>query len=481
VNLTRLRFRIVNLTTFNNAPGDAWLSARSSGDLVVGGVNDAATCGVSPTPCSVTVRGTTLEDTNPGSYPNGGGYNSTFSAGSVNGGTPLAPGASISVRFLFGVEANGTFRFQIVPEILPATPSGPPATWGLTGPTSGAGPTVTNGVVTGRITGDDALPVAGTVVRLSGTQNRKTITDAQGRYRFDSVETSGFYTVTPERPNFTFTPARRSFSQLGERTDAAFTGNTDGSVVNPLDTAEFFVRQQYVDLLDREPDEGGFNYWSDRILECGGDARCASSRRRDVAAAFFIEAEFQQTGSFVYGLYKGSLGRRPVYSEYSADRQQLGTGASLEFQKQALTQNFVSRAEFVAKYQSNTSAESFVDALLGSVQQSSGLDLSSRRGSLISRYNAGVNVTQSRGLVLRELIEEPAFKQAEYNSAFVVTEYFGYLRRDPELGGYNFWLEVLNNREAGNYRGMVCAFITSAEYQQRFSSIVTRNDQECAQ
>jgi hypothetical protein len=323
--------------------------------------------------------------------------------------------------------------------------------------------------------------VAGTVVRLSGTQNRKTITDAQGRYRFDSVETSGFYTVTPERPNFTFTPAHRSFSQLGERTEAAFTGNTDGPVVNPLDTAEFFVRQQYVDLLDREPDEGGFNYWSDRILECGGDARCASSRRRDVAAAFFIEAEFQQTGSFVYGLYKGSLGRRPVYSEYSADRQQLGTGASLEFQKQALTQNFVSRAEFVAKYQTNTSAESFVDALLGSVQQSSGLDMSSRRGSLISRYNAGVNVAQSRGLVLRDLIEEPAFKQAEYNSAFVVTEYFGYLRRDPEIGGYNFWLEVLNNREAGNYRGMVCAFITSAEYQQRFSSIVTRSDQECGQ
>jgi hypothetical protein len=61
----------------------------------------------------------------------------------------------------------------------------------------------------------------------------------------------------------------------------------------------------------------------------------------------------------------------------------------------------------------------------------------------------------------------------------VLTEYFGYLKRDPDEGGYQFWLDVLNNHVPGNYRAMVCAFITSAEYQQRFSSVVTHTNSEC--
>ncbi len=58
-------------------------------------------------------------------------------------------------------------------------------------------------------------------------------------------------------------------------------------------------------------------------------------------------------------------------------------------------------------------------------------------------------------------------------------EYFGYLRRDPDEAGFNFWLDVLNNRTPGNFRSMVCAFITSREYQLRFSPVATRTDREC--
>jgi hypothetical protein len=68
---------------------------------------------------------------------------------------------------------------------------------------------------------------------------------------------------------------------------------------------------------------------------------------------------------------------------------------------------------------------------------------------------------------------------AEYNPAFVLTEYLGYPRRDPESSGYDFWLDVLNNRDADNFRGMVCSFITSTEYQRRFSSVVTHSNAEC--
>ena len=88
-------------------------------------------------------------------------------------------------------------------------------------------------------------------------------------------------------------------------------------------------------------------------------------------------------------------------------------------------------------------------------------------------------MNEARALALREAIEDAGFRQAEYNRAFVLIEYFGYLRRDADTGGYQFWLDVLNNRVAGNYQSMVCAFLTSTEYQRRFSSVVTHSNGEC--
>jgi hypothetical protein len=342
-------------------------------------------------------------------------------------------------------------------------------------------PTAAEGNVTGRVTDENGNPIAGAVVNLSGTQNRKFITDANGDYRFENVETNGFYTVTPGRANFQFSPAQRSFSQLGNRTEAAFSGTFSGDQANPLDTTEYFVRQQYLDVLNREPDEGGFNYWSDQLNACGGDAECTRSRRTGVAAAFFIEQEAQRTGVFIYNLYEGALGRWPAYGEYATDRQQVVGGANLEAMKAAFAQSFVQRAEFAARYQGNASGESFVDALLANLRQSSGVDLSSERGSLISRYNAGANQTESRSFVLRDVTENEGVRDANYNESFVLTEYFSYLGRNPDAGGYDFWLNVLNDGDQGNYRGMVCSFITSTEYQRRFSAVVSHSNGECGQ
>ncbi|HEV7951375.1 MAG TPA: carboxypeptidase regulatory-like domain-containing protein, partial [Glaciihabitans sp.] len=126
-------------------------------------------------------------------------------------------------------------------------------------------PTATDGVVTGRIVDDQGNPVEGAVVKLDGTQNRKFITDANGAYHFDDVETNGFYTVTPSRVNYIFSPTSRSFSQIGQTTDAVFSASATGQTANPLDTPEYFVRQHYLDFLGREPDEAGFNFWSDQI------------------------------------------------------------------------------------------------------------------------------------------------------------------------------------------------------------------------
>jgi hypothetical protein len=340
-------------------------------------------------------------------------------------------------------------------------------------------PTAAEGIITGRVLTEEGRAVEGVVVRLNGAQSRKTITDADGKYTFEQVEPGGLYTVTPARANYNFNPFERSFNQLSNRTEASFTGLFTADTANPLDTTEYFIRQQYVDILGREPDEGGFNYWSNRILECLGDELCINSRRREVAAAFFIEQEFQRSGSFIHNLYKAVLSRQPLYNEYSADRQLVVGGATLEADKLAFVKTFVQRAEFLQRYQSNATAESFVDALLTNVLQTSGVDLSGQRDSLVSRYNTGANQIESRSLVVRDVGDNGVLRQAEYNPAFVLTEYFGYLRRDPDAGGYAFWLDVLNNRAPGNYHSMVCAFITSTEYQRRFSAIVSRSNSDC--
>ncbi|MDT5269850.1 MAG: trimeric autotransporter adhesin [Acidobacteriota bacterium] len=121
--VTRLRYRIVDMSTFPSPGGGvADLRAITSVDEPgVGPINDATTCANGGTPatppCTVTARGTTLEQ--PPNQPNGGGINSSLSSGTVTLATPLANNASINVRFVLGIQTTGTYRFYIIIEALP--------------------------------------------------------------------------------------------------------------------------------------------------------------------------------------------------------------------------------------------------------------------------------------------------------------------------------------------------------------------------
>lgn len=231
-----------------------------------------------------------------------------------------------------------------------------------------------------------------------------------------------------------------------------------------INDADFFVSQHYIDFLNRFGDEGGLAYWTSRITQCGADQSCIYQARISVSAAFFVELEFQSTGYYVYRFYKGALGRQPAYAEFMPDRRQVVGGANLEAGKTAFAEAFVGRAAFQQKYPNTMPNDAFVDALLATVKQTSGVDLSGQRGSLIADLNGG----KTRAQVVRTVIENPAFSQKEYNAAFVRMQYFGYLRRDPDAEGEAFWVNILNNKDANNYRGMVDAFITSPEYRERF-------------
>ena len=289
----------------------------------------------------------------------------------------------------------------------------------------------------------------------------------------DNVYVDGARTVKIELSNAEGSPIVAPSSATLTISD----NDSAAPTTNPIDSAQFFVRQHYYDFLNREPDQGGLDYWSSQITQCGSDINCINSQRIAVSAAYFIELEFQDTGSYVYRFYKASYGQRPTYAQFMPDRSRVVGGANLDEGKQAFADAWVNRPEFLAKYPASLSGPQFIDAIVQTVQQGSGVDLSGKKQALIDDYNAN----QSRSRIVRLIVDDAVFKAAEYNRAFVLMQYFGYLRRDPDEDGYLFWLDVLNNRVTNNYRGMVCAFLTSAEYQDRFSPVRTRNDSICSQ
>ena len=333
-------------------------------------------------------------------------------------------------------------------------------------------PTAADGTVAGTIADAGGSPIAGAVVNLTGTQNRKTITDANGNYRFDNIETSGFYTVTPSRVNYSFGPTSRSFSQLGNSTEAAFTGSPNSVISGTaIDTSEYFVRQHYLDFLSREPDESGFNFWSDQILECGADAGCIERRRINVSAAYFLSVEFQETGGLVDGLYRASFGRAPKYAEFMPDTAAIsqnivvGQGdwqQELAANKRAFIESFVGRAAFQAAW-GRISDTGYVDALVANTRVSFSAE---EREALVSGLGTGA---LTRADVLLRVAENDGFVTARRNQSFVMMQYFGYLRRDPDESGHGFWLQKLNHFN-GNFEQaeMVKAFINSGEYRARF-------------
>src|SRR5262249_46829023 len=151
--------------------------------------------------------------------------------------------------------------------------------------------------------------------------------------------------------------------------------------------------------------------------------------------AFFIELEFQETGSFVYRLYKGSLGRQPVLTEFAMDRSRVVAGPNLEANKQALANDWVHRTGFQQLYPLSQTPEQFVNKLFDTAGL---IPFTTDRQRLANDMHNG----KTRAQVLREVIEFQDFKTREFNPAFVLMQYFGYLHRDPDQGGYNFWLNV---------------------------------------
>jgi hypothetical protein len=243
---------------------------------------------------------------------------------------------------------------------------------------------------------------------------------------------------------------------------------------NPIEDARTFVDQHYDDFLGRSPDQAGLDYWTNQISQCGTDPSCIQAQRIGVSAAFFVESEFQQSGGFVYRVIKSMTGQRPDYFAFMEGRGYMLSFSNVDTGKQSFVDEYVTRPEFITEFPLLLSKAEFIDRLIAKVRGNTGVDLTAQRDFLLSEYS----INDSRGQILRLIADDQTLRNAEFNRAFVLMQYFGYLRRNPDQNGYDFWLNAMN-QNSGNHRAMVCAFLTSAEFQQRFSAFVPWTNQSC--
>jgi Tol biopolymer transport system component len=359
----------------------------------------------------------------------------------------------------------------------------------------------TTGMASVRYATSDSAGAAGCDVVSVAASSRCDYQTSVGILSFAPGETSKTISVfltddSYDETNESFTMSLSNVSGSGvslgstATTAVTITDNDSATAANPIDNADFFVRRHYIDFLNREADVSGLAFWTGQITSCGSDAQCIEIKRINVSAAFFLSIEFQETGYFVYRLYKaghGAIGMPvPVrYEEFISDTQQIGQGViigqpgaeqRLENNKQTFMLDFVLRLRFLQDHPVTDTPAAFVDELYANAGVTPS---ASERTAAINEFGGAPNTvdTAARVRALRRVADNSTLKQQELNKAFVLMQYFGYLRRNPfdppeptlDYQGFNFWLTKLNQFD-GNFVNaeLVKAFIISGEYRHRF-------------
>ncbi len=255
--------------------------------------------------------------------------------------------------------------------------------------------------------------------------------------------------------------------------------NDAAGAPNPIFNSAFFVRLQYLDFLSREPEPSGFQAWLNVLNNCSDVNNNPNCDRILVSQSFFGSDEFRLKGFYVFLFYKLALNRLPAYDEIIFDMRQVTgqTPAEVYAKKAALANSFVQRQEFVIVYggMSNTQFVATLLAPYGATsittidpqQPDTGAQVTLTQAQLVSSLT---NNTLTRAQVLRAIVQSREVGDREFNNAFVAMQYYGYLRRTPEVTGYNAWLNYLNTHP-GDYRTMVNGFMNSQEYRLRFGPV----------
>ncbi len=301
---------------------------------------------------------------------------------------------------------------------------------------------------------------------------RRDYTTAAGVLRFAPGEATKTITVfiTDDKytePDETFTvtlsnPVGAGFNALTTITGTIVDNDTGPPTPNPINGTPFFVRQHYIDFLNREPDQAGFNAFVSLLNNCSDRFNNPTCDRVAVSSSFARSPEFRLKAEFAIRFYTAAFNRLPTYREFIRDLSTLNgaTAAEVMANLARFPVDFVEREEFHTIFDplSNTA---FVDRLIAN----SGV-ANAGRDQFIADLNAGV---KTRAQVLREIVDNPAFAAAATNRAYILSQYFGYLRRDPDPGGFTNFLNFLNANQS-NFREVTRSFVDSIEYRARFGT-----------
>jgi Ca2+-binding RTX toxin-like protein len=329
-----------------------------------------------------------------------------------------------------------------------------------------------------------------------GTAKQRTdYTFGSGTVQFGPGEASKNFTVPIVNDVFIEGPETFQVNLLSSSGSSAI-GTPNGITVtitdddvalapNPIDDAGFFVRQHYLDFLGREPDAPGLAFWTANITSCGANPGCIDVKRVHTSAAFFLSIEFQETGAYVLRIQRAAFSKqsndpfnRVPYLQFMRDSRQVSQGVIvgqpgyatvLEANKQLYAEQIVTSTEFNTRFPQNA-AGPFVDALFASANVT---PTAAERTAAINAFGAGG--VPGRIAALRSVVDSNSFRTADLSQAFVLAEYFGYLRRNPtdapdfSDAGYQYWLGKLNAANGDFVTSeMVRSFILSSEYRQRF-------------
>src|SRR6185436_20876349 len=171
------------------------------------------------------------------------------------------------------------------------------------------------------------IPDEAQAVALCGTVNGVALSKcdfntAVGTLHFAPGETTKSFTVLLTQDSYVegterapLTLSNPTNGTIGCAATLEITDDPTEPSTNAIDDPRNFVRQHYHDFLSREPDPAGWDFWTDNIAKCNDAARrpagqtveqCIDKQRETTSGAFFLSPEFQYTGSYIDGVYKGS-------------------------------------------------------------------------------------------------------------------------------------------------------------------------------
>ena len=218
---------------------------------------------------------------------------------------------------------------------------------------------------------------------------------------------------------------------------------------NDIFNARLFAMQQYRDFLGREGDSGGIVFWTNQLST-------GSATRAQVISNFFNSSEFQGSTAPVTRLYFAYFLRIPDYGGLQYWVNQYRQGTALD----SISQAFAQSQEFINRYGA-LSNENFVTLVYQNV-----LGRPPDPGGYSFWLDQLNNGGMSRGQVMLGFSESAEYKQTSFNKVFVVQLYVSMLKRAPDQGGFDSWVNALNGGASG--LALIQGFLDSPEYHSRF-------------